>query len=101
MITIGCDCPDLSREHIGRAFDALYMKDLVLGPATDGGYYLIGMKCPCEILFKDIPWGTDRVLETTVYLAQELDLSIEILEELRDVDRPADLEHINYHPDPE
>ena len=101
VVTIGCDCPDLSKEHIGRAFDALYLKDLVLGPATDGGYYLIGIKCPCDALFKDIPWGTDRVFETTVYLAQELGLSIEILEELRDVDRPADLEYINYHPDPE
>jgi rSAM/selenodomain-associated transferase 1 len=101
VVTIGCDCPDLTREHIGRAFDALYLKDLVLGPATDGGYYLIGIKCPCDALFKDIPWGTDRVFETTVYLAQELGLSIEILEELRDVDRPADLEYINYHPDPE
>jgi rSAM/selenodomain-associated transferase 1 len=101
VVTVGCDCPDLNKEHIGRAFDALYLKDLVLGPATDGGYYLIGIKCPCGALFKDIPWGTDRVFETTVYLAQELGLSIEILEELRDVDRPADLEYINYHPDPE
>jgi rSAM/selenodomain-associated transferase 1 len=101
VVTIGCDCPDLTREHIGRAFDALYLKDLVLGPATDGGYYLIGIKCHCDALFKDIPWGTDKVLETTFCLAQELGLSIEILEELRDVDRPADLEYINYHPNSE
>ena len=101
VVTIGCDCPDLNKEHIGRAFDALYMKDVVLGPATDGGYYLIGMKCPCDALFKDIPWGTDKVFEATALLAQQLGLSIEILEELRDVDRPADLEYFNYHPDPE
>ena len=101
VVTIGCDCPDLNKEHIGRAFDALYLKDLVLGPATDGGYYLIGMQRPLDGLFEDIPWGTDKVFETTVSLAQQLGLSIEILEELHDVDRPADLEYINYHPDPE
>ncbi len=101
VVTIGCDCPDLNKEHIGRAFDALYLKDLVLGPATDGGYYLIGMQRPLDGLFEDIPWGTDKVFETTVSLAQQLGLSIEILQELRDVDRPEDLEHINYHPNPE
>ena len=101
VVTIGCDCPGLSREHIGRAFDALYLKGLVLGPATDGGYYLIGMQRPLDALFEDIPWGTDKVFETTVSLAQQLGLSIEILEELDDVDRPEDLENFNYHPDPE
>ena len=101
VVAIGCDCPDLNKEHIGRAFDALYLKDLVLGPATDGGYYLIGIKRPLDGLFENIPWSTDKVFETTVCLAQQLDLSIEILQELHDVDRPADLEYINYHPDPE
>lgn len=101
VVTIGCDCPGLTKEHIGRAFDALYMKDLVLGPATDGGYYLIGIKYPLDALFEDIPWGTDKVLEKTVCLAQQLGLSIEILEELHDVDRPEDLIYLNNHPDPQ
>jgi rSAM/selenodomain-associated transferase 1 len=101
VVTIGCDCPDLNKEHIGRAFDALYMKDIVLGPATDGGYYLIGIQRPLDALFENIPWGTDKVFEKTVSLAKKLGLSIEILEELHDVDRPEDLEYINYHPDPE
>ena len=99
VVTIGCDCPALSREHIGRAFDALYMKDLTLGPASDGGYYLIGIKYPIDALFEDIPWGTDKVFEKTVSLAQQLGLSIEILEELQDVDRPEDLKQINHNPD--
>jgi rSAM/selenodomain-associated transferase 1 len=99
VVTIGCDCPGLCREHISRAFDALYFKDLVLGPATDGGYYLIGIKYPIEELFKDIPWGTDKVFEKTVSLAQQLGLSIEILEELHDVDRPEDLKHIDHNSD--
>jgi rSAM/selenodomain-associated transferase 1 len=101
VVTIGCDCPGLSREHLGRAFDALYMKDLVLGPATDGGYYLIGAKYPVDELFEDMPWGTDKVFEKTVSLAQQLCLSIEILEELHDVDRPEDLKYFNNHPDPQ
>ena len=99
VVTIGCDCPDLTKEHIGRAFDALYLNDLVLGPATDGGYYLNGIKYPIDELFEDIPWGTDKVFEKTVSLAQQLCLSIEILEELHDVDRPEDLENINYNSD--
>jgi hypothetical protein len=101
VVTIGCDCPDLAIEHITRAFGALCQKDLVLGPATDGGYYLIGLQHPTDALFEDIPWGTDTVFDTTVTLAQKLGLSIETLEELRDVDRSEDLEYFSYHPDPE
>ena len=99
VVTIGCDCPGLTKEHIGRALDALYLNDLVLGPATDGVYYLIGIKYPIEALFEDIPWGTDKVFEKTLSLAQQLCLSIEILEKLHDVDRPEDLEHINHNSD--
>jgi rSAM/selenodomain-associated transferase 1 len=88
VVTIGCDCPGLSREIVCRAFDALYMKDLVLG-----------IKYSIDALFKDIPWGTDKVFEKTVSLAQQLDLSIEILEELHDVDRPEDLAYINHNSD--
>lgn len=100
VVTIGCDCPGLSKEHINRAFDALYFNELVLGPATDGGYYLIGIKRPLDELFENIPWGTDRVFETTVSLAQQLGLSTEILEELHDVDRPEDLKHLDHNTSP-
>jgi rSAM/selenodomain-associated transferase 1 len=96
VVTIGCDCPGLNKEHIHRAFDALYLSDLVLGPATDGGYYLIGIKYPVDELFENIPWGTDKVFAITLALAQQLCLSNEILEELHDVDRPEDLKHINH-----
>lgn len=96
VVTIGCDCPGLSKEHIHRAFDALYFKDLVLGPATDGGYYLIGIKQPLGALFDNIPWGTKTVLENTIQAGEKLGLSIEILETLSDVDRPEDLKHF-YH----
>jgi rSAM/selenodomain-associated transferase 1 len=97
VVTIGCDCPGLAKEHINRAFDALYFNELVLGPAADGGYYLIGLKRPLAELFENIPWGTDKVFETTVSLAQQLGLSTEILEELHDVDRPEDLKHLDHN----
>lgn len=97
IVTIGCDCPGLTKEHINRAFDALYFNELVLGPATDGGYYLIGLQRPLDELFENIPWGTDKVFETTVTLAQQLGLSTEILEELHDVDRPEDLKHLDHN----
>jgi rSAM/selenodomain-associated transferase 1 len=100
VVTIGCDCPGLSKEHINRAFDSLYFNELVLGPATDGGYYLIGIKRPLDELFENIPWGTHKVFETTVSLAQQLGLSTEILEELHDVDRPEDLKHLDHHTSP-
>jgi rSAM/selenodomain-associated transferase 1 len=100
VVTIGCDCPGLCREHISRAFDALYFNDLVLGPASDGGYYLIGIKYPLDALFEGISWGTDKVFEKTVSLAQHLGLSIEILEKLHDVDRPEDLRHIDHNSNP-
>ncbi len=99
VVTIGCDCPGLSKEHIGKAFDALYLHDLVLGPATDGGYYLIGIKYSIDALFENIPWGTDKVFEKTVSLAQQLGLSVKFLEELNDVDRPEDLKHIDHYSD--
>lgn len=97
VVTIGCDCPGLTREHICRAFDALYFQDIVLGPASDGGYYLIGLKYPLDELFDNIPWGTDMVFETTVARGQQLGLTIAFLEELHDVDRPEDLKHLDNH----
>ena len=100
VVAIGCDCPGLAKEHIDRAFDILYFNDLALGPATDGGYYLIGISRPLDELFENIPWGTDKVFDTTVSLAQQLGLSAEILEELHDVDRPEDLKHLYHNTSP-
>lgn len=65
--------------------------DLVLGPAADGGYYLIGLRCPAPRLFSALPWGTDRVFEETLRRAYELSLKVSCLKTLSDVDRPEDL----------
>jgi uncharacterized protein len=91
VVIIGTDCPGLTAEIIQNAFEQLSGRDLVLGPAIDGGYYLIGLRSIQPELFIDIPWSTDAVLAKTVEIAQQLPLSIALLPPLADVDRPADL----------
>lgn len=68
---IGADSPDLPVSYIDEAFRRLDMCDIVIGPARDGGYYLIGMKQMYERLFDNISWGTDRVFEETLSAIRE------------------------------
>ena len=100
IVVIGSDCPGIQSSHMVLAFDALCRKDLVLGPATDGGYYLIGLNREIRPLFSRIPWSTEAVMAATLKAGKKLGLSIEILEELSDVDRPEDLRHINHYSNP-
>lgn len=96
IIIIGTDCPDLRVSHLTQAFEKLHSKDLVVGPATDGGYYLIGLSRAEKSLFEKVPWGTDAVLAITLKIAEQKGLSFELLETLSDVDRPEDLKHFNH-----
>ena len=98
VVAIGADCPQLSTRHFEQAFKQLKTHDVVIGPAADGGYYLIGLNRPQAKLFEDIPWGTGDVFEQTVAIATSLNLSIATLEQLRDVDRPEDLELLTQIP---
>lgn len=91
VVIIGADCPGLTSAIIIQAFKALGRHDLVLGPALDGGYYLIGLNKPCAPLFRDIPWGGPEVFSKTMEEAMNLRLSTLHLEPLADVDRPEDL----------
>jgi len=91
VVVIGADCPDLTPALFSQAFSALARKDLVLGPAMDGGYYLIGLTRPAPALFAEIPWGGGEVLAATLKQAQALELATHMLEPLADVDRPEDL----------
>jgi rSAM/selenodomain-associated transferase 1 len=91
VILIGSDIPGLNKKTLQEAFSALASHDLVLGPARDGGYYLIGMTHYFPFLFNRIPWGESLVLEKTLDLARRSGLKIFLLEELDDIDRPADL----------
>ena len=91
VVTIGTDCPGLDLPILHQAFQALTDHDLVLGPATDGGYYLIGLGRAIPDLFSGIAWGTDTVLATTQAIAAQRHLSVALLPPLTDVDRPEDL----------
>ncbi len=97
VVIIGSDCPDMSAELLEQAFHALGGNDLVLGPAEDGGYYLIGLRRLIPRLFVGIPWGTGKVLNETLQVADELQLSTALLERLADVDRPEDIAVWNRH----
>ena len=90
-IIIGTDCPGLKAQLMAEAFDRLLAHDLVLGPAIDGGYYLIGLRRCIPELFALPSWGTAEVFQQTVEIAQNLNLSIAALTPLADVDRPEDL----------
>ena len=89
-VLIGSDCPAMTAEYIRQACAALRASDLVLGPAEDGGYVLIGCKQVHAELFANIPWGSDKVLARTLEQAEQLELSVTLLATLWDVDRPED-----------
>jgi rSAM/selenodomain-associated transferase 2 len=91
VVLMGTDCPAITDGVVEDAFDKLKHADLVLGPARDGGYYLIGLRKIMPELFLDIPWGTEKVLERTRHVAEDLGLSVCFVKTLDDVDRPEDL----------
>ena len=88
---IGTDCPGLRASHLTQAFGALETADVVLGPATDGGYYLLGLRQPQPALFTNKAWSTDSVLADTLADVHRLGLRVALLPELRDVDNAEDL----------
>jgi hypothetical protein len=90
-VLIGSDLPTLRASTLDRAFEALERVDLVLGPALDGGYYLIGMHRPWADLFHGVPWSSSVVLASTLERARRLELRVEILEAARDIDTWDDL----------
>jgi uncharacterized protein len=91
IVLVGTDCPGLSAGLVRKAFTDLLQQYVVLGPANDGGYYLIGLQKPAPDLFEGIAWGTSEVLRSTLRIASNLELSVSLLEPLDDVDRPEDL----------
>ena len=90
-IFFGADTPDLSPEIIAQAIAALDNYDGAIGPADDGGYYLIGMRAPLPALFTDMAWSTETVFTETMRRVADLGLNFLILETLSDCDRPEDL----------
>jgi rSAM/selenodomain-associated transferase 1 len=97
VAALGSDHPTLPLELVHRAFEKVEAgADVVLGPAEDGGYYLIALssKAVSPRLFEGIPWSTDRVLPQTLERCGELGLAVELLPEASDVDTPEDLRRL-------
>ena len=94
---IGSDCPDCGARWINAAFSRLSNsshRHAVIGPSTDGGYYLLGLNSPTPAIFQDIPWSADDVLEATLTAARGAGVNIEQLPSLSDVDHLSDWKHI-------
>ncbi|MBM3881093.1 MAG: glycosyltransferase [Verrucomicrobia bacterium] len=87
---VGSDCPAVAREDIEGAWAVLAEADVVLGPAADGGYWLIGLRRPCAGLFEGLRWSGPDVLRETLARAQALGLRAGRLRELADVDEAED-----------
>jgi rSAM/selenodomain-associated transferase 1 len=90
VVVIGTDCPGLTPAVIESAFARLDQSDVVLGPATDGGYYLIGMARPLPELFQDVPWSSPETLRVTMDRARQRELRVSLLDELADIDTADD-----------
>jgi rSAM/selenodomain-associated transferase 1 len=91
VVLIGSDNIELHHQHIQQAFARLTNNEVVLGPATDGGYYLIGMKKDTKTLFLNKKWGTDTVLRDTLENLSQLKTSYSLLEPLNDIDYLSDI----------
>jgi rSAM/selenodomain-associated transferase 1 len=98
VVLVGADLPTLPAAYVEDALERLTRRQesLVLGPAEDGGYYLIGLTHVHDEIFDDIPWGTPDVLRRTQEAAAALRLTVELLPIWYDVDLPSDLRRVRH-----
>lgn len=92
VIAIGADAPHVDAAVIARAVEFLHTTDVVLGPAVDGGYYLIGLNRLIPDVFRGIAWSTGSVLEQTIARCQRVGVRVGLLDELRDIDTVQDVQ---------
>jgi uncharacterized protein len=97
MVAIGTDSPTLPVAYVEQAFVLLTTHDFVVGPACDGGYYLIGTSCDDCSIFDDIPWSTPRVLESTISRVRARALTLAVLPPWYDVDTVDDWNMLRGH----
>jgi rSAM/selenodomain-associated transferase 1 len=94
VVIIGTDCPGINENILETAFGEFNNSDVVIGPATDGGYYLLGMKEMHNDLFEKIDWSTSTVLPSTKERCNKNNLSYSLVTALSDVDEKKDLVHL-------
>ncbi len=97
VVLIGSDCFEITSEIIAQAFTELLKNDVVIGPALDGGYYLIALKKNQKELFQHINWSTAQVLNQTIKICQDNNLKVAQLQALSDIDNEDDLKKISYN----
>ena len=94
VVLIGSDTPHLTPAHIDRAFHLLEESQIVLGPSSDGGYYLIGMADTCFPVFNEVNWSTPKVMEQTLTHLRRINVSWELLPVMTDIDELVDLDEL-------
>lgn len=97
VVVIGTDSPTLPRSFLRQAFEQLQTCDCVLGPAIDGGYYLVGLKEPAPGLFAGIDWSSPHVFRQTVERLQAGHQSLSLLPPWYDIDTRADVQFLQGH----
>jgi rSAM/selenodomain-associated transferase 1 len=96
IIIIGSDCAEIDESDIENAFQALDESEVVIGPAIDGGYYLLGMRTFIPSLFQDKSWSTPDLINQTISTLKRQEISFSLLKEKSDIDYEEDLERENY-----
>lgn len=91
VVLVGSDCPSIDRDYLNQALAALDQDDIVLGPAADGGYTLVGARRVPREMFEGISWGTAAVFSETTLRLRRLGVAWTELSVLNDIDRPCDL----------
>ncbi len=94
VIIIGTDCADIEPRHIESAIQKLNINPIVIGPAEDGGYYLLGMKKFVPGIFDGIDWSTEKVFKQTIGKLESAELNFDTIEMLSDIDRVEDWEKV-------
>lgn len=95
-VLVGADIPHLSASIILKSFEVLTEKDLVYGPAKDGGYYLVGMRRLIKDVFEDVPWSSDQTLKKSIWKAESSGYSVGFTEMLSDIDTFEDIKRTGY-----
>lgn len=96
VLIVGSDCPEITHKDIDRGFYELEEHDVVIGPARDGGYYLLGMSALQLFLFDNMPWSTETLLEESIIRVQDRSLQYALLKTKSDIDFKEDWEEFKH-----